>query len=87
MYEYPNLFKKELPFQDMNKWVEILVGLVLLVGLILLSWSSAVYGWTLFGKDINLLHAGWVFLKGGLFWLVLMIGLLFVLLGINDLRE
>jgi hypothetical protein len=41
----------------------------------------------LFGKDINLLHAGWVFLKGGLFWLVLMIGLLFVLLGINDLRE
>lgn len=71
----------------MNKWVEILFGLVILIGLILLSWSSAVYQWTLFGKDINFLHAAWIFLKGGLFWLVFLIGLLFVLLGINDLRE
>lgn len=71
----------------MNKWVEILFGLVILIGLILLSWSSAVYQWTLFGKDINFLHAAWIFLKGGLFWLAFLIGLLFVLLGINDLRE
>ncbi len=71
----------------MNKWIEILFGLMILIGLILFSWSSAAYGWTLFGKNINILNAGWIFLKGGLFWLVLLVGLLFVLLGINDLRE
>lgn len=71
----------------MNKWVELLTGLVIVVGVILAAWSSAAYGWVFFGKDFNFLHAAWIFLKGGIFWMFLMIGFLFILLGINDLRE
>jgi hypothetical protein len=71
----------------MNKWVELLLGLILLVGVILVGWASSAYAWTLFGKDINFLHAAWIFLKGGLFWFVTMIAFLLIVLGINDLRE
>ena len=71
----------------MNKWTELSSGLVIVVGVIWLSWMSAAYGWTFFGKDINFLHAGWLFLKGGVFWLTLIIGALLIVLGINDLRE
>ncbi|HLD37334.1 MAG TPA: hypothetical protein VJA86_01980 [Candidatus Nanoarchaeia archaeon] len=66
----------------MNKWLEILVGLVLLVGTILLVWYSA--GW---GSFWNFRHAAWEFLKGGLAWLVALIGILFLMLGISDLRD
>jgi hypothetical protein len=72
---------------NMDKWVELLTGLVILVGVILVAWLSSAYSWTLLGKDLNFLHAAWIFLKGGIFWLVFMIGALFVLLGLNDLRE
>lgn len=71
----------------MNKWLELGSGLVLLIAVILISWASATYSWTVFGKDFNLLHAGWLFLKGGVFWFVVMIALLLILLGVNDLRE
>lgn len=71
----------------MNKWAEILMGLVLFVGAILIAGYSAVYSWTLFGKDFNFLHAAWIFLKGGLFWVVILVGLLFIILGIKDLKE
>lgn len=71
----------------MNKWTELFLGLILLIGMILIAWSSAVYSWTIFGKNLNFLHAGWVFLQGGIFWLIILIGLLFIMLGINDLRE
>jgi len=71
----------------MNKWFELLFGLVLLAGTILIAWLSAAYSWTIFGKDFNLLHAGWLFLKGGLFWFVVMIALLLIIIGINDIRE
>jgi hypothetical protein len=71
----------------MNKWVELLLGLILLVGVILIGWASSAYAWTLFGKDINFLHAAWIFLKGGLFWFVAMVAFLLIVLGINDLRE
>jgi len=71
----------------MNKWSELLLGLVLLIAIIFLSWASSAYAWTLFGKDLDFLHAGWLFLKGGIFWLATMIALMFILLGINDLRE
>lgn len=71
----------------MNKWSELLLGLVLLVALIVISWASAAYSWTIWGKDFNLLHAGWVFFKGGLFWAVAMIAVLLIILGINDLRD
>ncbi len=71
----------------MNKWLELFLGLVLLVAVILISWASDAYAWTVFGKDLNFLHAGWLFLKGGLFWFSVMVALLLVMLGINDLRE
>ncbi len=71
----------------MNKWMELFLGLILLIAVILISWASAAYSWSIFGRDFNLLHAGWLFLKGGLFWFVTMIALLLILLGINDLRE
>tara|TARA_Y100000310_G_C20232251_1_gene600782 strand:- start:218 stop:433 length:216 start_codon:yes stop_codon:yes gene_type:complete len=71
----------------MNKWVELLLGMIILIGVILISWMSSAYNWVWFGKDVNFLHAGWIFLKGGLFWLVAMIGVLLIILGINDLRD
>jgi len=71
----------------MNKWLELLGGLTLLIIVILIAWASSAYSWTLFGKDFDFLHAGWLFLKGGIFWLVTMIALMFILLGINDLKE
>lgn len=64
-----------------------MLGLVLLLGAIVLAWMSSSYDWILFGKDFDFLHSAWIFLKGGLFWFVVMIGLFFIVLGINDLRE
>jgi len=66
----------------MNKWLEILVGLILIVGSILV-WSFSL-GW---GSFWNFGTAAWEFFKGGLIWFVIMIGLLFLMLGISDLRE
>lgn len=60
----------------MNKWLEILLGLILIV--------VAVYVW-----GINWIGFGTAtleFLKGGIVWLVILIGLLFLLLGISDLK-
>ena len=71
----------------MDKWSELILGLILLIALIFVSWASAAYSWTLWGKDFNFLHAGWIVLKGGIFWMVAMIALLLIVLGINDLRE
>ncbi len=63
----------------MNKWLEILLGLILLVvpivlvlpGMPLSSWGTSALE----------------FLKGGIVWLVILVGLLFLMLGISDLRE
>ena len=61
----------------MNKWVELLFGLVLLI-VAILFWG---YNWFGFGT------AALEFLKGGLVWFVLLIGILFILLGISDLKS
>lgn len=65
----------------MNKWLELLLGLILIIGAILVAFYSQTWGiwnfWTAAGE----------FLKGGLFWFIVMIGVLFVLLGISDLKE
>ncbi len=66
----------------MNKWLEILLGLILLIGVILFSWYSA--GW---GSFWNFKHAAWEFFKGGLAWLIAIIGILLLILGISDLRQ
>ncbi len=71
----------------MNKWLEILLGLVLFIGMILVSWLSAAYSWTIFGKSLNFLHAGWVLLQGGIFWTILLVGFLLVVLGISELKN
>jgi len=71
----------------MNKWLELLGGLILFIGAILIAWYSSAYSWTIFGKDLNFLHSAWIFLKGGLFWLVIMVGFLLIILGINDLKD
>ena len=65
----------------MNKWAELLVGLILLNAAILVSYFTLGSGFWNFG------HAAWEFLKGGIVWMFIMLGLLFILLGISDLKE
>ena len=67
----------------MNKWAEILFGLILIIGAILVAWYSSIW----WGSFWNFKHAAWEFFKGGLFWFVALIGLLFLMLGISDLKE
>ena len=71
----------------MNKWLELIIGLVSLIAIIVIAWASSAYSWVWLGKDLNLLHSAWIFLKGGLFWFITMIAILLILLGINDLKE
>jgi hypothetical protein len=66
----------------MNKWAEILLGLILIIGVILFSWYSVEWG-----SFWNFRHAAWEFFKGGLMWFIALIGVLFLLLGISDLKE
>tara|TARA_Y100000310_G_C20701337_1_gene830229 strand:- start:6636 stop:6821 length:186 start_codon:yes stop_codon:yes gene_type:complete len=61
----------------MNKWAEILIGLILVI-IAVYVWMINIYG---FGT------AALEFLKGGIIWLIIMMGLLFLMLGISDLKE
>jgi len=67
----------------MNKWLELLIGLILLNGVILLVWYSGEW----WGSFWNFKHAAWEFFKGGLVWIAIMAGLLLIILGITDLKE
>ena len=61
----------------MNKWIELLLGLVLLIAPIVLALSYA----TLWGiPALNLI-------KGGIIIGVALIGLMFVMLGISDISS
>lgn len=71
----------------MNKWVELLLGLIIIVGMILIGWASSTYSWTILGKDLNLLHSAWILFKGGIFWFLIGIGIVLILLGISDLKD
>ena len=65
----------------MDKWTELLLGLVLVVGGIIVAFYSQSWGsWNFWSA------AGTVF-KGLLFWTVVGLGALFILLGISDLKE
>ncbi len=66
----------------MNKIAEILIGLILVIAVIVFTWYSAEWGtfW-------NFRHATWEVFKGGVIWFVLGIGILFLMLGISDLRN
>jgi len=61
----------------MNKWFELLMGLVLI------TLSVYVIGMNLLGVGT----AALIFLKGGAAWFIIMIGLLLIILGISDLKE
>jgi len=61
----------------MNKWLEILFGLVFLNGAILLWWTNL---WS-FGE------AALGFFKGGAVWMVIGVGLILIMLGISDLKD
>ena len=69
----------------MDKWSEILLGLVLIVVAVLVSAYSG--DWVAWGLSFNFGPAAWNFLKGGLVWLVIMVGLLFLMLGLSDLKD
>ena len=65
----------------MNKWTEIFLGLILIIIAVLVWAYSLQWGFWNFGI------AAWDFLKGGIIWFVIMMGLLFLMLGISDLKE
>mgnify|MGYP001583581549 CR=1 FL=1 len=60
----------------MNKFVSILMGLILL--------AAGIYG--AFGLE-SWGKAALSFLQGGIVWLILLIGLMLVILGLSDLRN
>ncbi len=71
----------------MDKWSELLVGMILIIIPIAVAFYSGPGGpWIAAGISFNFWHAAWEFLKGGIFWFVVMVGVLFVLLGISDLK-
>lgn len=69
----------------MNKWTEILLGLILVIVAILVWGYSE--NWELFGISFDFGNAAWEVLKGGAIWFIIMVGLLFLMLGISDLKE
>lgn len=63
----------------MNKWLELFIGLILLVGAIVLVFPGMpLSSW---GRDALVL------LKGGLTWIVLLTGLVLIILGISEMRN
>ncbi len=73
-----NVFKSKTHLgYTMNKFISILLGLILLVVGIFV-WEN---NWAGFGD------AALSFLQGGIVWLVLLVGLMLVILGISDLKN
>jgi len=66
----------------MNKWTELLLGLILVIGAIVVAFYSSQW----FGASWNFWSAAGTVFKGGLFWVIVGIGALFILLGISDLK-
>ena len=60
----------------MNKWLELLVGLILVIVPIIFAVSVWPSWWM----------SAWDVLKGGVFWAIVGVGALFILLGISDLK-
>ena len=68
----------------MNKWSELLLGLVLVIGAIVIAFYSQT--WFAWGTSLNFWTPAWFVLKGGIFWGIVMVGILFILLGLSDLK-
>jgi len=81
--EHQNIFKSKTIKITMNKWFELFLGLILIIGAVLVWAFSGQY----FGEFWDFSSAAWMFFKGGLIWFLIMIGLLFILLGISDLKD
>lgn len=71
----------------MNKWLEIIIGLILVLGTILIAWYSHAQAWTALGLSWDFGSAAWVTIRGGLIWGFFFLGLLFLLLGLSDLKN
>lgn len=65
----------------MNKWSELFLGLILVILAVVVAYYSQSWG------NWNFWNAAGEFFKGALFWVVIMIGLLFIMLGISDLKR
>jgi hypothetical protein len=61
----------------MNKFTEILMGLILVV--------VPIYAWITNFWGVG--DAAATFFKGGLVWMLILIGALFLMLGISDLKN
>ena len=62
----------------MNKWMEILLGLILVIAPVVLVLQVPIFiSWGTAALEV---------LKGGVVIFLIMIGLLFLILGINDLK-
>jgi hypothetical protein len=61
----------------MNKFLELLVGLVFLL--------VPIYLWIINFWGVG--DAAMIFFKGGLVWLLIFIGVVFILIGISDLKD
>lgn len=64
----------------MNKWIELVIGLILVLNAIAIAFNflpQYTASWS---------EATWQVLKGGIVWGVFGIGLLFIMLGISDLK-
>ena len=63
----------------MNKWLELILGMILLVGTVALVFPGMpLASWG---------NAALVFLKGGLTWIVALIGLILIILGISEIKD
>jgi len=60
----------------MNKWLEILLGLILVIVPVVLLLS-----------DLALWEITWKFVVGGIIVGVILIGVMFVMLGISDINS
>ncbi|MAE49624.1 hypothetical protein CMI48_02230 [Candidatus Pacearchaeota archaeon] len=66
----------------MNKWSEIILGLILVILPIYLAFYSASW-W----PSVNFWAAAGQFFLGAVFWSIVGLGALFILLGISDLKN
>ena len=63
----------------MNKWFELILGLILLVGTIALVFPGMpMASWGVAALTV---------LKGGLAWIVAIIGLVLIILGISEMKD
>lgn len=62
----------------MNKWIELILGVILLVGVIALVFP----GMPLDSWGVS----AWIVLKGALTWIVALAGLVLIILGISEIK-